>query len=377
MFSRRITIFKLFGFEVKIDLSWLILAVLVTWSLAAGLFPAMYEDLSTATYWWMGIAGTVGLVFSIVFHEMSHSLVARRFGLPIKGITLFIFGGVAEMDEEPVAPGAEFWMAVAGPISSLVLAGLFYMLTLQGNRADWPVAVVGVLDYMTFLNLVVAGFNLVPAFPLDGGRVLHAILWKIKKDVRWATRIASRLGSAFGLALIIMAVVFLVEGNFIGAMWWALIGLFLRGAANMAYQRTILREALKGEKIRRFMNTEPVTVPPDKSVDQLVEDYMVKYHHKLFPVVREDRLIGCITSGDVKEVPRDEWDQHTVGEVSERCSDDRTISPDTEVVEALSRMHGSGQSRLMVVDDGKLVGVISLKDLMNYLSIKMDLEQAA
>lgn len=376
MLSKRITIFKLFGFSVKVDLSWLILALLVAWSLAAGLFPQQIEGLSTATYWGMGVAGAVGLLISIAFHEMAHSLVARRFGLPIHSITLFIFGGVAEMEEEPAAPEAEFWMALMGPVASLVLAGLFYVLGLQGHNAGWPRAVVGVLDWMAFLNVVLAVFNLIPAFPLDGGRVLRAGLWKLKGDLRWATRITSTLGSVFGLLLILLGVVFVLEGNFIGGMWWFLIGLFIRHAAGAGYQRTLLNETLRGEPVSRFMNPEPKTVPPDATVAELVEQHMYRHHLKMFPVVGDGRLVGCVTADDVKKLSREEWEQHTVGEVAEGCGQDRTIAPDSDAVEALNRMSGSGQSRLMVVADGELVGVLALKDLLRFLSLKLDLEQA-
>jgi Zn-dependent protease/predicted transcriptional regulator len=374
MFTKAFTLFRLFGFEVKLDLSWLILAVLVAWSLAEGLFPSYYQGLPASSYWWMGAAGSLGLLFSIVFHEMSHSLAARRFGLPIKGITLFMFGGVAEMEKEPESPGVEFWMAALGPLSSLALAGFFYLIYMQGARSGWPLAVLGVLDYMAFLNLALAGFNLVPAFPLDGGRVLRAALWRWKRDIRWATRITSRLGSAFGLALILLGVFAVIRGNFMGGMWWFLIGMFLRGAAKMAYRRLVITDELRGEKIRLFMNSNPVTVPPDATVEELVNKYMYRHHYKMFPVVRDGELVGCVTSREVKELPREEWSRRTVSELSDGCGDDRRVGPDEDAMEALSRMNRSGDSRLMVVEDGRLAGVVSLKDMMKFLSIKMDLE---
>ncbi|MFW6129366.1 MAG: site-2 protease family protein, partial [Candidatus Aminicenantaceae bacterium] len=203
MFGKGITLIKLFGFKVKIDFSWLILGILITWTLAEGLFPHLYKDLSSLTYWLMGVAGALGLLFSIVFHELWHSLIARKFGLPMKGITLFVFGGVAEMSEEPPSPKAEFFMAVAGPISSAVLGlGLFGVFFL-GASGNWPKSITGVINYLGFLNIILAGFNLLPAFPLDGGRVLRSVLWGWKDNIRWATRISSKIGGAFGIALIV------------------------------------------------------------------------------------------------------------------------------------------------------------------------------
>ena len=190
MFGKRIPLFKLLGFTVNIDLSWLILAVLVTWSLAKGLFPYYFEGLSNQVYWWMGIAGAIGLFISIVFHEFCHSIVARHFGLPMKGITLFIFGGVAEMESEPQSPKVEFLMAIMGPVSSVLLGAAFYLASMAGKSVGWPTSVNGVLQYLMVINFVLAGFNLLPAFPLDGGRVLRSILWGIRGNLRWATRIA-------------------------------------------------------------------------------------------------------------------------------------------------------------------------------------------
>jgi Zn-dependent protease/CBS domain-containing protein len=375
MFGRRITLFSLFGFEVRIDISWFILAVLVTWSLAVGLFPFYFEGLTTEQYWLMGIAGAVGLFLSIVFHEMSHSLVARRYGIHMKGITLFIFGGVAEMDEEPPSARAEFSMAVAGPISSVVIAGIFYGFHLLGRRAGWPVPVTGVLSYLAFINLILAVFNMLPAFPLDGGRILRSALWGWKGDLRWATRIGSQLGSGFGWGLIFLGAWSVLIGNFIAGVWWFLIGMFLKNAAAMSYRQLIMREMLGGEKVSRFMSRSPVTVPPSVTLRGFVEDYVYRHHHKMFPVVEDSRIHGCAGVREIKEIPQGEWEQRTVGDIARPCSGENTIDPDDDALKALSVMNRTGNSRLMVVDDGKLVGIIAIKDMMRFFSLKMDLEE--
>ena len=200
--ERKIELFSLSGFKVSLDPSWFILAVLITWSLATSYFPFSYENLSKQTYWLMGVAGALGLFVSIVLHEFAHSWVARRNGLPMKGITLFIFGGVAEMTEEPPSPEVEFRVAVAGPIASIVISVACFAMTLAGRQVPLPVPVTGVLAYLALINLVLVAFNAVPAFPLDGGRVLRSVLWRWKEDLRWATRITSRIGGGFGLLLI-------------------------------------------------------------------------------------------------------------------------------------------------------------------------------
>jgi Zn-dependent protease/predicted transcriptional regulator len=375
MFGKGITLFKLFGFEVRVDASWLLLALLITWSLAVGYFPYRYAGLPGADYWWMGILSALGLFGSIVVHELSHSLVARRYNLAMKGITLFIFGGVAEMAEEPRNAKTEFLMAIAGPITSILIGCALSILYAAGRDA-WPVPVAAVIGYLAWINLVLAAFNLIPAFPLDGGRVLRSALWYWKGNLASATRIASAIGSGFGILLMVLAVWQLFTGNFIGAMWWFLIGLFLRGAAETSYRQLVIRQTLAGEPVRRLMSSDPVTVTPDTSIEDLVEDYIYKRHFKMFPVVAEgsDKLAGCVTTVDVKKIPRNEWPVHRVEEVLHPCSDENTVSPDTDAVKALAKITKSGQSRLMVVDHERLVGIISLKDLMSFLAAKIDLE---
>lgn len=375
MFGKRLKVFKLLGFEVNIDLSWIIIAVLVTWSLAAGLFPYLYPGLGRDTYWVMGVVGALGLFISIVAHEFCHSLVARKFGMPMKGITLFIFGGVAEMGDEPPTAKAEFSMAIVGPISSLVIAGIFYLIYKAGVAGGWDTPVNGVLYYVAYINAILAAFNLLPAFPLDGGRVLRSILWGAKDNLRWATRVSSSIGAAFGIGLIALGILQFISGNVIGGLWMFLIGMFLRSAAQMSYQQLLVRKALEGESVRRFMNTHPVTVQDSITVEHLVEDYIYKYHFKMFPVMSDDKLVGCITTRQVKEIPREAWSRETIREAASQCSPENTISPDTDAIKALSMMTQSGISRMLVVDKGRLVGIVTLKDLLDFFSLKVELEE--
>jgi len=375
MFGKRMKLFKLLGFEVRIDLSWLVIAVLVTWSLAKMLFPSWYPHLAPATYWIMGVVGALGLFISIVAHEFCHSLVARKFGMPMKGITLFIFGGVAEMGDEPPTARAEFWMAIVGPLSSLAIGGVFYLIYRGGMAAGWPTPVNAVNGYLAYINGILAAFNLLPAFPLDGGRVLRSILWGAKDNLRWATRVSSTIGTAFGLGLIFVGVLQFIGGNVIGGVWMFLIGMFLRSAAQMSYQQLLVRKALEGEPVRRFMNADPVTVPDSITVAKLVEDYIYKYHHKMFPVMAGEKLVGCITTRQVKDIPREAWDRETIREAASPCSEENTISPGTDAIKALSMMNQSGVSRLLVVEKGRLVGLVTLKDLLDFFSLKVELEE--
>lgn len=374
MFGKKIHLFNLLGFDVGIDLTWILLALLVTWSLAKGLFPHYFPDMAESTYWWMGVGGALGLFVSIVFHEFCHSIVAKRFGMPMKGITLFIFGGVAEMSDEPPSAKSEFFMAIAGPLSSLLLGGVLFGVGRLGQAAGVPEAVNAVFLYLAFLNVIVAGFNMIPAFPLDGGRVLRSILWRIKGNLRWATRVASAFGSAFGMALIVLGILSFFTGNLIGGIWYFLIGWFIRNASQMSYKQVLIRNALGGEEVERFMQHEPVTVTPGTSIESLVNDYFYRLHYKMFPVANGEGLVGCVTAKQVREMPREQWSQHKVDELVIPCSDQNTISSHADAMRALAKMNQTGNSRLLVVEENHLVGIVTLKDMLKFLSLKIDLE---
>jgi len=372
--GHRFTLFSLFGFKVRVDISLLFLALLVTWSLASAVFPPQLPGLDRAAYWWMGVAGTIGLFFSLIFHELSHSLVARRYGLPIRGITLFIFGGVAEMSDEPPSAKAEFWMALAGPAASILLALSAWALSGLGAAAGLPEPVTAVVGYLALINAVLAVFNLVPAYPLDGGRVLRAALWWRRGDIVAATRTAARAGSTFALILMGMGVLQVVTGNFVGGIWFFLIGMFLRSAAQGSYMDILTRGMLAGAPVRRFMTRDPVTVPPGITLQALVEDYVYAHHHEQFPVVDGERLIGSVGVRQLKSTPRASWPHRTVAEITEPSSDVNTVDAETDAAKALSLMTRSGRSRLLVTERGRLVGILALKDLLAILSLKIELE---
>jgi Zn-dependent protease len=374
VFEHRWTLFNLFGFGVRVDLSWLILALLVTWSLAKGLFPHQYPELSVATYWLMGVLGALGLFVSIVFHEFCHSLVARRYGLPMKGITLFVFGGIAEMGEEPRTPKIEFLMAAAGPVASFLLALLFYLVWTLGNNLAWSDLANGITGYLAFINVLLAVFNLLPAFPLDGGRILRSALWQWQGDLRRATRSASRIGAGFGVALMLFGLFNAFGGNLIGGLWYFLIGLFLRGAARMTYQQLLLRLAFEGQSITHLMNPAPVQVSPDISLRELIEDHLPRHLGKTFPVVEQGWLIGCAPLARIKQFRREDWAEHQVREILQPCPETTLIKPDADVLQALSHMQKLNLKHLLVVDDQKLLGSLALADILSAYAAWMELE---
>ena len=374
MFGKRVTLFTLLGFEVRVDVSWVVIATLVTWSLAFGYFPHSYPDLSRAVYWWMGAAGMLGLFGSIVVHELAHSLVARRYGLPISGITLFIFGGVAEMQDEPPSAKAEGLMAVAGPIVSMALGVGCAWLSAYGKAGVWPQPVVGVLAYLGFINQLVAVFNLIPAFPLDGGRIFRSLMWAWKGDFRWATRLASQMGKGFSFVLIALGLLTMIQGHFLGGLWRFLLGMFLHNAAESSYQQLMIRQALAGEKVGRFMQPNPVTVPPTLTVQELIEEYIYRYHFKTFPVVSHGRLVGYVSTREVKALPHQAWKEYSVQDILQPCDADNTVGPRDDAMQALAKMSQTGLGRLLVVEGDRLVGVLALKDLLTFLALKVELE---
>jgi Zn-dependent protease/CBS domain-containing protein len=374
MFGETYTLFRVIGFEVKANVSWLFLALLITWSLAEGFFPFAYPDLPVATYWLMALVGMIGLFASLLFHELSHSVVARAYGLPVAGITLFLFGGVAEMLSEPKTPQAEFRIAIAGPIASVVLGVLFTALSVLLGLLGVPAHIAGVAGYLGFINFLLAIFNMVPGFPLDGGRVLRAALWHRSGDIRWATKWASRMGQGFGYLLVLLGIVSFALGNIIAGMWWFLIGLFVSAAAAAGYRQLMTQQALQGRRVRRFMTADPVTVPAHATVRDFVEGYL--YHHALdlFPVVDGERLRGCVSLRQVREVPREAWDRLQVGDICREPEPGNTVEADADAAEALQQMQESRSGRLMVTDGGRLVGMLVLKDLLRFLEIRATLD---
>jgi Zn-dependent protease len=366
---------RLLGFEIRFDLTWLILVALIVWSLSAGLFPTAFANLPTSTYVWMGVLGAIGVFASIILHELAHSVVGRRLGLRIRGITLFVFGGAAEMGEEPANARTEFWMAIAGPLMSVFLAGVFFLLGLALSAVGAPGPIVAVIGYLVGINLILAAFNMVPAFPLDGGRVLRAALWAWRGDVMWATRVATMIGGGLGLALIALGTFSAIGGDLIGGMWMVLIGMFIRAAATATYQRLLAGQLLAGIPVRRLMQTNLVVVPPDLPVSQLVEDILLQRGHKRVPVIDDDgRPLGCVGVDEVRRIPPEARSTRSVRDVLTPLGADATIAPDAEARRALEQMQRAGHSRLFVTEGGRLTGVLTLRDLLQYLSVKSELQ---
>ncbi len=374
MLKRKIELFKLLGFSVSLDVSWGIILFLVVWSLAKGAFPAYYPNLSPQTYWIMGVAGALGLFVSIVIHEFSHSMAARKYGMDIKGITLFVFGGVAEMKDEPKTPKIEFIMAIAGPITSLFLSLLFGGLYQAASAVYAPVPIVAVLGYLGAINLILAIFNMIPAFPTDGGRVLRAILWRIKGDILWATRTASRISVFFAMFIIFMGFISIIQGNVIGGIWRILIGSFLFSVANSSYQSLMIKQSFAGQSVKDYMKIDLIAVPSHIMLQEFVDEYLYRYHHKMFPVTKEGKISGLITLNALKLIPQEKWREMQVIEIMQKATKDNTLPMTMSIHEAMLTMNESGMGRMLVEENGNIVGIITLKDLMEFFALKIQLE---
>lgn len=362
MFEHRWRLFRLFGFEVSIDPSWILIALLVTWSLAEGYFPSALPGHGKGLYWIMGVIGAVGMFVSIIFHEFCHSIVARRYGLPMKGITLFLFGGVAQMGDEPKSAKVEILMAAAGPAASIVLGGIFFaFFQLTRNLSG---AIPELLAFLAVINWILAAFNLLPAFPLDGGRILRSILWWTKKDKSWATSTASAIGVGFGWVLIILGVLHMLKGNFLGGVWYALIGMFLGAAARSQGAVQEARSQFQRRKVSDLMTDDPVVLPADATIREVLEDHLLKQDFKFYPVVQDGRLAGCISTKTIKQTPPEQWDATKVMERAQSCGRSNAVSPDASAAEALKTMQDNSLRRLLVVRGEKLEGVVTLRDIL-------------
>lgn len=368
---RSFTLMRPFGIQVQVHWSWALLAVLVASSLATGWFPVLSPGYDSSAYWMAGAIGALGLFSSILLHELSHALVGRHYKMKMEKITLFLFGGVAHLEDEPRKPKEEFLMAAAGPALSLGLAFFLHALLLPLSLIGSSDLLLGLVSYLASINLVVAVFNLLPGFPLDGGRILRAALWQLKGDLLWATRIAASIGQFFGGALIVLAFVSLIAGNGISALWSMLLGFLLIAFARASYSRLVIKHSLGGKPAEHFMNPQPPTIPSDLSLEDFTRQHLLQKSDSLFPVVDErGEFVGCIDAAAVSRVPERQWALKTVGQIRFDCRSDRQIAPETDAVVALSRMAEKGYRELLVVQGERLMGVLTRHALLRYLSLR-------
>jgi Zn-dependent protease/CBS domain-containing protein len=377
MFASRWRLLRLLGIPVFVDVSWLIILTLLTWTFT-NVFRDAVADLTMASYWLLGLAMALVFFSCIVLHELGHAVAARATGVPVRGITLFLFGGVMEMEDEPRSAKGEFLIAIAGPLVTLILAlGLGITALIVDNVVAFPpvhaVLHSGLL-VLVQINVLILVFNMIPAFPLDGGRVFRSILWGVTGDLRRATYWAALLGQGFAWFLIFVGILDFFAGNAFQGLWFAVIGFFLKDAAQGSYQQVLVRQFLKGEPVSHFMTPNPIAVPPTLDLHHWVEDYVYRYDRKAFPVAVDGRLLGFISTEALAPYPRPQWDRHRVGEIMQPDFKTVSVGPRDDALDALAKMQNTGSSRLLVVEGDRLAGIISLKDLLQFLSLKIELE---
>lgn len=370
--QRPITSFSFFGVDIRLNASWILLALLIAWSLAAGVFPDLHRGLPQSTYWGMAAATVVGIGASIILHELGHTLVARAFGLPIKSITLFFFGGVAEMEGEPKAPRAELLMALAGPLVS-VLLGLGFSALAAVLAASAPPEYHAVLSYLGTLNFTLAAFNMAPAFPLDGGRVLRALIWLITGDPLRATRIAARSGEVIAVLMMSLGAFTALTTGLVHGLWWIVLGWFILSMASAYRQEAEARQLLSGMRVGDLMTPNPVSAAADMSVEDFVETVLARFPHDFIPVVDDDgRLIGAAGFQEAKRTPRLDWPATALAAVATPIANIPTADKGLEIETALDRMRQARASRLIATDQGRLAGILTLKDLADHLRFKTE-----
>ena len=373
--KKSIQVGRVYGISININYTWLIIFGLVVWTLTVGYFPYVTPNLPLSTYLIMAVISAALLFLSLLAHELAHSVVALRNNLPIRGITLFIFGGVAHMEKEPDDPKTEFKMAVAGPVCSLVISFIFWVTTQVLFTLKAPMPVIAVTSYLYILNSIVAVFNLVPGFPLDGGRILRSLLWSHYKEIKKATRIASNFGKAFAYILMAYGILNLFTSSLLTGIWFMFIGMFLFEAAETSYQQVAIQKALHGIHVNDIMTRSVVTVDAKTTLDYLIDEYFLKYRFTSFPVIANEMLVGLLTLHNVRDIPKDKWPQTTAEEAMVKLNSAIIISPETEITYALSKMAASGIGRLLVVEDHSLIGILSQRDVMRLFEVREDLER--
>jgi len=369
MFGSSFRIGRISGINISVDYSWFIIFALFVYLLARGYFPLAAPNMQVGWYW--GISVFTSLLFfgSVVAHEMSHALVARRHGIPINNITLFIFGGVAQMEDEPSTPGDEFKMAIAGPLARLGMAVVFFGIGLLFAMLRSRLFFAS-FTYLWFINVILAVFNLLPGFPMDGGRVFRAFLWWILGSLRRATQIASVTGQAFGWGLIVLGLgsLFIPQLRSGGSLiWFALIGWFLVSAAKNSYQQVVLRETLQQVPVSEVMSSRTEAVPPEITVERLVGEYFLKDSPSMLPVERDGMILGTVSVEDVRALPRERWNATMVTEVMKPLGDTQVMHLNEDAWEATNRMAKTNSDRLLVADGDHVEGLVTRSSIMRWL----------
>ena len=365
-----ISLGRVLGIPIVLDYSWFLIFALVAWTLASGYFPSEFKNWPTAEYWLVGIATAIVFFLSVVLHELGHSVAAQHYGIPVSSIKLFVFGGVSQIETEPPSARVEFLMAVVGPLVSFVLAGVFAGL---GVAFASVAALLALAKYLAYINGALGLFNLVPGFPLDGGRVFRAVVWGLTNSLRRATVIAANLGRFIGFLFILFGVYQVFTGNFVNGLWIGFIGWFLESAAMSQVQQQKLQDLLAGRRVSQAMSTNYTSVLPDTTIQTLVDRHFLGNGQRSFVVEEGDKVAGLLTLRDIKELPRAEWPATTAAQAMIPLAQVRRILPNEELWAAIEEMNHDGVNQLPVMTDGHIEGMLRREDIISYLRNLQDL----
>jgi Zn-dependent protease len=364
MTRRNIPLGKILGIPIALDYSWFLIFILLTWSFAASYYPEEFPQWSQMTYWIVGAATAIMLFVSVLIHELGHSVVAMRYKIAIRNITLFLFGGVAQIASEPPSAVAEFWIAIAGPITSFLLAAAFYAVE-PAAAAFSPL--LGLVKYLAYINLALVLFNLIPGFPLDGGRVFRAVVWGMTGNMRRATVVAAGVGRFIAFVFIVFGVWQIFMGNVGDGIWIAFIGWFLENAASSQVQQQMVQGLLAGHRVADAMSRSFTEIPSSVSLQQLVDHQILAQGRRVFVVKRYEEVVGLLTLHRVQQVPRPEWSTTTVEQVMIPAEHMNTARPDEELEQCFSAMNRDGVNQLPVIVNGQIYGLLTREDVISFL----------
>jgi len=364
---------RIAGIDIYAHLSWFIILVLLTWSLASGWYAQLFPGWATTTYWIVAFISALLLFGCVLVHELAHALVAQASGLTVRNITLYVFGGVAHIEEDMQRPGVEFRVAIAGPIASFLLAVVAFLLVLplRGSGASAE----AVLDYLAVANFLLGAFNLLPGFPLDGGRVLRSIIWKVTGNFKKSTRIASSVGQACAYVFILLGIIGFFTGNFFNGLWVVFVGWFLLSAAQTASTQVELQSALQGVSVGQVMDPRPFAVPANISVQKLVDQYFLPLGLHSAPVTQGEYLAGLITLSDIARVARERWSYTPVGHVMRGLQQVYVATSEQPLQEVFQMMDAQSINQVPVVEYGRLVGLLSREAIIRYLQVRQSLQE--
>jgi len=372
MFRSSIKLFKVFGIEIRLDYSWFIIFALFAYFFGFIYFPSVLPGLNKGLLALITVITVIFVFISVLIHEMSHSLVARRKGTSVEKITLFLFGGMAQIEKEPETPYSELIMAIAGPAASFVVAAIFGVIWFFTKDIAFVREPVG---YLAIINTVLGVFNILPGYPLDGGRILRSIIWKTTGNLERATFIASTVGRVIGFMIIAVGIFFIFMGNFLNGIWLAFIGWFIQSSAQMGYRQLIFETSIKGIKVRDVMNENIVNVTKDITIQDLVDDYFMKYRFGRFPVIEDEktqRFIGVISLHDIKGVSKEEWPEVKIGDIVKSVSESEKVDMSMEISDAIKKMGKDDLGHLVIMSGNKLRGIITKSDVMRFIKIRSE-----